>query len=123
MCCCLVYTSGTTGNSKGTMTSHDNLIWAQTRARETVNVKNIVLASDRMISYLPLSHSAGLMGDIINQLIVGNTVFYARPDVFSGTLLQTLLWARPTAFGSVPRIWEKLEERIKEIAASKGFLA
>jgi long-chain-fatty-acid--CoA ligase ACSBG len=76
-----------------------------------------------MISYLPLSHSAGLMGDVINPLIVGNTCYYARPDAFSGSLLQTLLWARPTAFGSVPRIWEKFEEKIKETAAKNGFLA
>lgn len=34
-------------------------------------------------------------------------------------MLETLLWAKPTLFFAVPRIWEKFEEKLKEIAASK----
>ena len=43
---------------------------------------------------------------------VGGTVFFARPDVFKGTLTQTLTYAKPTIFFAVPRVWEKLEEKI-----------
>jgi long-chain-fatty-acid--CoA ligase ACSBG len=38
-------------------------------------------------------------------------------------LVQTLQWAKPTSFLAVPRIWEKFEEKLKEVAATKGALA
>jgi long-chain-fatty-acid--CoA ligase ACSBG len=57
------------------------------------------------------------------QLHCGLCVYYARPDALQGTLVQTLQWAKPTAFLGVPRIWEKFEEKLKSIAAEKGGLA
>lgn len=50
-------------------------------------------------------------------------MYFAKPDALSGTLVQTLSWARPSFFLAVPRIWEKMEEKLKEIGASKGALA
>ena len=78
---------------------------------------------NRIVSYLPLSHIAGLCFDIINHLFNGCELYFARPDALQGTIVQTLTWARPTMFLAVPRVWEKFEEKLKEIAASKpGFL-
>jgi long-chain-fatty-acid--CoA ligase ACSBG len=53
---------------------------------------------------------------------VGFKLFFARPDALQGTLVLTLQWARPTYFLAVPRVWEKMEEKIKDIGASKGKL-
>lgn len=39
-----------------------------------------------------------------------------------GTLIETLLEARPTLFFGVPRVFEKIEEKMKSIAASNGYL-
>ena len=124
-CCNLIYTSGTTGNPKGCMLSHDNLTW------ESICMKSI-LARDkpealgphnRVVSYLPLSHIAGLCFDILLHMMNVSELFFARPDALQGTLVETLQWARPTAFFAVPRVWEKFEERLKEIAATKpGFV-
>ena len=124
-CCCLIYTSGTTGNPKGCMLSHDNLTW------ETVCVQAMVEREkpeavgphNRIVSYLPLSHIAGLAFDVLQHM--GNVceLYFARPDALQGTLVETLKWARPTSFFAVPRVWEKFEERLKEIASTKpGFV-
>jgi long-chain-fatty-acid--CoA ligase ACSBG len=76
-----------------------------------------------VVSYLPLSHIAGFQFDIIHTLIFGTTVYFAKPDALQGTLIETLQWCKPTFFLAVPRIWEKFEEKLKEVASkSPGFL-
>ena len=64
-CACLIYTSGTTGHPKGVMLSHDNLVFNGSSA--CIDVLNgldgenaIVPEEMRIVSYLPLSHIAGL---------------------------------------------------------------
>jgi long-chain-fatty-acid--CoA ligase ACSBG len=84
----LVYTSGTTGNPKGVMMSHDNLTWSVKKGIETVNPEYLSMDTPgRTVSFLPLSHSGGLVIDIITPLLVGNTVYYCRPDAFQGSLV------------------------------------
>ena len=126
-CVCLIYTSGTTGNPKGVMLSHDNLLFSGTSV--TADVLGSLPASDainpaeqRIVSYLPLSHIAGLQFDVTGHLLYGCEVYYAKPDALQGTLLETLNWARPTMFLAVPRVWEKFEDKLKGIAASKPAL-
>jgi long-chain-fatty-acid--CoA ligase ACSBG len=78
----LIYTSGTTGNPKACMISHDNLSWmaksAQTRFRQAS--AEAWGPSERIVSYLPLSHIAGLLFDVISHSLGGGTVYFARPD-------------------------------------------
>ena len=77
------------------------------------------IIANRIVSYLPLSHIAGLAVDVIAQIAFGHEVYYARPDALAGTLALTLNWARPTLFFAVPRVWEKFEEKLKEVGQSK----
>ena len=64
-CCCLIYTSGTTGHPKGVMLSHDNIIFNGTSVGTDV-IENAPGGEQlnpedmRVVSYLPLSHIAGL---------------------------------------------------------------
>ena len=82
-----------------------------------------VIHEGRIVSYLPLSHIAGLQQDIMTHMIQGSELYFARPDALQGSLVETLKWARPTIFLAVPRVWEKFEDKLKQIAASKpGFL-
>ena len=47
-----------------------------------------------------------------------STVYFARPDALKGSLPITLKAVRPTAFFGVPRVWEKFEEKMKEVRLS-----
>lgn len=72
-----------------------------------------------MVSYLPLSHIAGLQMDLTNLIIFGSQIYFAKRDALQGSLVETLQWCRPTLFLAVPRVWEKFEDKLKAIAASK----
>ena len=64
--CCLIYTSGTTGNPKGCMLSHDNFTWTSTIMTKMMERDRPDACGPvgRMVSYLPLSHIAGLFFDV-----------------------------------------------------------
>ena len=66
-CCCLIYTSGTTGNPKGCMLSHDNLTWEAVIMQQMTERERpeAIGPQNRIVSYLPLSHIAGLAFDVL----------------------------------------------------------
>ena len=72
---------------------------------------------NRIVSYLPISHLAGLQWDVLNALVYDPgthcEIYFARPDAMQGTLVESLKWGRPTSFFAVPRVWEKLELALK----------
>jgi long-chain-fatty-acid--CoA ligase ACSBG len=119
-CCNIVYTSGTTGHPKAVLLSHDNMTWTG----RTLQKKyfHLIGENNRIVSYLPLSHIAGQMNDIICAIIARSSVYFARPDALSGSLLQTLHYVRPTAFFAVPRVYEKFEDKIREQFNNAGYL-
>lgn len=112
-CAILVYTSGTTGNPKGVMLSHDNIHWT---VGGTGRLLGFEWGKEVMISYLPLSHIAANAVDVWAMFINGGTVFFADKMALKGTLLATIQEARPTVFFGVPRVWEKIHEGM----AAKG---
>lgn len=117
-CCNIVYTSGTTGNPKGVMLSHDNMVFLIQAFLKELEDQGIEFGQERTVSYLPLSHSAAQVNDILSNLHGRTQIFFARPDALQGTLVETLQYAKPTTFLAVPRVWEKMEEKLKELAAS-----
>ena len=72
------------------------------------------------MSYLPLSHVAGLMFDIYMTMAAGATCCFADRNALKGTLLENLRRYRPTRFVGVPRVFEKIEEGMKSVAATSG---
>uniref|UniRef100_A0A4W6EDE8 long-chain-fatty-acid--CoA ligase n=1 Tax=Lates calcarifer TaxID=8187 RepID=A0A4W6EDE8_LATCA len=113
-CCTLIYTSGTTGNPKGVMLSHDNVTWTAHTASTMVDY---VPATEVVVSYLPLSHVAAQMFDMWITMVFGATIYFAEPDALKGSLGITLREARPTFFMGVPRVWEKMQEKMRAIGA------
>ena len=112
----LVYTSGTTGHPKAVMLSHRNLSWtAYNLCKVELNLKD----SDHLISYLPLSHIAEQMTTIYGPLFSYYSVtFCPQLDL----LPEMLKEVRPTLFLGVPRIWEKMQDKIERgITQQTGF--
>ncbi|XP_029017711.1 long-chain-fatty-acid--CoA ligase ACSBG2-like [Betta splendens] len=115
-CCTLIYTSGTTGNPKGVMLSHDNLTWT---AKTSATMADIRIGVEVIVSYLPLSHVAAQVVDVWISMRFAGTIYFAEPDALKGSLVTTLKEARPTCFLGVPRVWEKMQEKMKA-AGAKG---
>ncbi|XP_066499587.1 long-chain-fatty-acid--CoA ligase ACSBG2 isoform X2 [Hoplias malabaricus] len=119
-CCTLIYTSGTTGQPKGVMLSHDNLTWTALATAHHVRLTEADQSQEVVISYLPLSHVAAQMIDIWITMRVGGATYFAQPDALKGSLVNTLREVRPTAFMGVPRVWEKMQEKMKAIGAKSS---
>ncbi|XP_076977090.1 long-chain-fatty-acid--CoA ligase ACSBG2-like isoform X2 [Tamandua tetradactyla] len=121
-CALLVYTSGTTGHPKGVMLSHDNITWLAGALSRDCNLTSPPERQEVVVSYLPLSHIAAQIMDIWVSIKVGALIFFAQPDAFKGSLVNTLREVKPTAFLGVPRIWEKMQEKIKESGSKSSNL-
>jgi long-chain-fatty-acid--CoA ligase ACSBG len=119
-CCCLIYTSGTVGKPKGVMLSHDNFTWDSYAV--TVHMGDLQMGKESLVSYLPLSHVAGQMVDIFLPISIAGTVYFADRDALKGTLVKTLVEAQPTLFLGVPRVFEKIQEKMMATGAQSGAL-
>ena len=127
-CCALIYTSGTTGKPKAVMISHDNLIFEAATVIPTSGLGG-EKEEERLMSYLPLSHIAGMMLDIICPIVMtatmvgwGSSNFARSYDLKIGTIGDRLKTIRPTLFLGVPRVWEKISEKLKAVGAqTKGL--
>jgi long-chain acyl-CoA synthetase len=104
----IIYTSGTTGEPKGVVLLHSNIV-ANVRSCETlVNLNK----DDVSICLLPLSHIYERMLDY-TALWLGVSTAY--PESFDA-LPQNMLEVRPTMLAVVPRVLEKINDRVMEKA-------
>lgn len=122
MVCQLIYTSGTTGPPKGVMLSHDNLTWDV--AAGLAGLKRdygVTMGPEQVfLSYLPLSHIAAQVLDLMMACGSGGALYFATPDALSGGLLPLLQQTRPTFFFGVPRVWEKMMDAMKAKSAGSS---
>lgn len=112
----VVYTSGTTGRPKGVMLSHWNILFDSERALEIVHM----YPSDLLLSFLPLSHTFERTAGYYGPMMAGSTVAYARSIPELG---EDLLTVQPTLMISVPRIYERVYNKIQAGLAEKPPLA
>jgi long-chain acyl-CoA synthetase len=102
----LIYTSGTTGNPKGVEMTHAHLLFEAQALEAVLGVQ----FGDRVTSFLPTAHIADRTMALYNQ-----EVFGAQVTVVSDAraIAAALADARPTIWGAVPRVWEKLKAAIE----------
>ncbi|GAB3686071.1 long-chain fatty acid--CoA ligase [Salinarchaeum chitinilyticum] len=118
--CSLIYTSGTTGQPKGVQLTHSNFRANvnQVLARYGDRPDKDVPALDettRTVSYLPLAHVFERLAGHYVIFAAGGSVAYAEsPD----TLREDFGLVEPTSATSVPRVYEKIYDAIREQAAS-----
>ncbi len=102
----LVYTSGTTGEPKGAMLTHGSIV-AMVKGVEKAHPRE----ADELetVSFLPLAHVAERCVGFYGRINLGTATHFARS---LETLLDDIAVAKPTVFGSVPRIFEKAYARV-----------
>jgi len=98
----ILYTSGTTGNPKGVVLTHHNVLYEAISTQENAGLMD----PQRTVSYLPLAHIAERVLGLYGPQIQGSHV-HAIGDPTE--LLGTLGEVHPTAFFGVPRVWEKIK--------------
>lgn len=100
----IIYTSGTTGRSKGVMLSHKNLVSNFLAAADVFRLTK----DDRYLSIIPVCHVGGRLGNYQTQYS-GACIYYAEN---MGTIAANLKEIRATGFDAVPRILEKIFDKV-----------
>jgi long-chain acyl-CoA synthetase len=121
----LIYTSGTTGQPKGVQLTHRNFRANVNQCRKRFGPRPDKAAdipridkSDRSLSFLPLAHVFERLAGNYLMFASGATVAYAES---AQTVSEDIKLARPTVATSVPRVYERIFDSMREQAPDSGI--
>lgn len=106
----LVYTSGTTGQPKGAMITHSNIIASITGTVLTLPVG----PDDEQVCFLPLCHILERLITVFTPIGLKSTVNFAESPE---TVFDNVREVSPHVFTAVPRVWEKIYSRVTIMAS------
>jgi len=110
----LIYTSGTTGNPKGVMLTHQNLFSNVHAAGRVLQISD----GDSSLSFLPLSH---VLQRMVDYLLFWRGCTLARAhDIL--TVAADFKVVRPSIEVSVPRLYEKVYNKVTDASGVKAML-
>ena len=104
----IIYTSGTTGTPKGVMLTHKNICSNILSAK--LSLPFVDNPNGRILSFLPLNHIFEKVASYI-FMYSGISIYFAESIE---TISTNLLEVKPSAFTTVPRLLEKVFEKIME---------
>lgn len=111
---CLLYTSGTTALPKGAMLTHNNFM---SNVIMAIDLMPIVNKDYRFLSFLPLSHVYERTATYYLSTYVGSEIAFAQSlEALSSNISEVT----PTAILTVPRLLERIEERVRKSTATAG---
>ncbi|MDY0082488.1 MAG: AMP-binding protein, partial [Ignavibacteriaceae bacterium] len=104
----IMYTSGTTGEPKGIMFSHMNIVYKRfCRAMAIPGISD----KDRYLAFLPLYHTFGRWLEMVGSIFWGaEYCFMENPSV--ETMIDNMRFVKPSIFISIPKKWIQLYEFI-----------
>lgn len=110
-----IYTSGTTGDPKGVMLTHRNIT---SNVMNSIHCFSMCDADSNVLSFLPLNHIFERMVTYL-YLFKGVSIYYAEGMETIGDNLREV---QPAVFTTVPRLLEKVYEKIEKKGLElKGF--
>jgi len=101
----MIYTSGTTGHPKGVVLSHKNMLRTMERGTKALEVG----PGDRSVAFLPWAHIFGQVAEVHGLVYTGASAGLIE-DVT--TLVDELSIVRPTLFFAVPRVYNRIYDRL-----------
>jgi long-chain acyl-CoA synthetase len=121
----LIYTSGTTGQPKGVQLTHRNFRANVNQCRKRFGPRPAksdevprLDESDRSLSFLPLAHVFERLAGSFLMFASGATVAYAES---AQTVSEDIKVVRPTVATSVPRVYERIFDSMREQAPDSGI--